>query len=113
VIGDDSAIGKDCEISNTIIAGNVRVGNACRFSDSVLGENIDIGSGTTVSSRNRGKGNVMTLVKGELKDTERQRFGTVIADNVKVGASSTLCPGVKIWPGRKTKPGETVCRDIQ
>ena len=112
-IGDNCKIGNACEIKNSMLMGNVNIGHLSHFGDSVLGENINIEAGTMVANLRHDKRNVHTLVGGQVTDTERRRFGTVIGDNVHTGAGTLIYPGRKIWPDRATMPGEIVKKDKQ
>ena len=110
-IGDNCKIGNACEIKNSILMNNVSIGHLSYFGDSVLGENINIGAGTMVANLRHDNQNIKSIVAGELTDTERRKFGTVIADNVHTGINTLIYPGRKIWPNKTTLPGEIVKED--
>lgn len=111
-IGNNSNIGHSVEIKNSIIMDNVNICHLSYVGDSVIGENVNLGAGfISANLRHDGK-NVLSLVKGKLVDTGLQKFGTVIADNVKTGTNTNIYPGRKIWPGKITQIGEIVKNDI-
>jgi bifunctional UDP-N-acetylglucosamine pyrophosphorylase/glucosamine-1-phosphate N-acetyltransferase len=105
-------IGNGCEIKNSIIGDNSKVPHLSYVGDSIIGENCNLGAGTIVANLRHDNANVLSMVKGELIDTGRRKFGTVIGDNVKTGIGTIIYPGRKIWPGKFTYPGEIVKKDI-
>jgi bifunctional UDP-N-acetylglucosamine pyrophosphorylase/glucosamine-1-phosphate N-acetyltransferase len=52
------------------------------------------------------------MVNGQLIDTGRKKFGTVIGDNVHLGINTCIYPGRKISANKTTLPGEIVTKDI-
>lgn len=57
--------------------------------------------------------NIECMVKGEPKDTGRQKLGVIMGDNCKTGIHTSLYPGVKISAGCMTLPGEIIKRDLE
>jgi bifunctional UDP-N-acetylglucosamine pyrophosphorylase/glucosamine-1-phosphate N-acetyltransferase len=111
-IGDNCRVGNAVEIKNCVIGDNVKIGHLSYFGDSILGDNINVGGGTIVANLRHDNQNIKTYVKGRLEDTGRRKFGTVIADNVKLGVKTLIYPGRKIWPNKTTLPGEIVKNDL-
>ncbi len=112
-IGDGCHIGQSVEIKNCLILSNSNVGHLSYVGDSVLGENVNFGAGTTVSNLRHDGINHRSRVGGELIDTGRRKFGTVVGDGVHTGINTSIYPGRKLWPGTSTLPGEIVSTDIQ
>jgi len=111
-ISDNCHIGNGCEIKNSIIGENSNVPHLSYVGDSIIGDNCNLGAGTIVANLRHDNANVLSMVKGELLDTGRRKFGTVIGDNVKTGIGTIIYPGRKIWTGKFTHPGEIVKKDI-
>lgn len=111
-IRDNCYIGNGCEIKNSIIDNNSKVPHLSYIGDSIIGENCNLGAGTIIANLRHDNQNVLSMVKGELVDTGRRKFGAVIGDNVKTGIGTIIYPGRKIWPGKITYPGEIVKKDI-
>lgn len=122
-IGDNCAI--DCEIKNSIIGNNTCILHQSIFvGDSIIGDKCNIAAGViTGNTRTADDGkNIRSKVYkknpngeliGELVDTGRQKFGTVIGDNVKTTTGMQIAPGRKIWPGIYfLKQGYVVEKDI-
>ena len=110
-IGDGCKIGQASEIKCSILMDGAAVPHLSYIGDSIVGQDANIGCGTiTANFRHDGK-NHRSMVKGELVDTGRRKFGTVIGDGVHTGINTSIYPGRKLWPGTSTLPGEIVEHD--
>lgn len=112
-IGDGCHIGQSVEIKNSLILSRSNVGHLSYVGDSVLGENVNFGAGTTVSNLRHDGKNHRSAVGGELVDTGRRKFGTIVGDGVHTGIHTSIYPGRKFWPGTSTRPGEIVSTDLK
>ena len=112
-IGDRCHIGQSVEIKNSIILSGTNVGHLSYVGDSILGENVNFGAGTIISNYRHDGCNHRSMVDGELIDTGRRKFGTIIGDGVHTGIGTLIYPGRKIWPNMSTRPGEVVQRDLR
>lgn len=111
-IGDSCHIGQSVEIKNCLMLSRTNVGHLSYVGDSILGQNVNFGAGTTTSNlRHDGKSH-RSMVRGELIDTGRRKFGTVVGDGVHTGINTTIYPGRKFWPGTSTEPGQIVRYDV-
>ncbi len=111
-IGNHCKVGNAVEVKNSILMDNVTIGHLTYCGDSVIGESVNFGAGTVIANLRHDDGNVKSMVKGELVDTGRRKFGTIIGDNAKLGIHTSIYPGRKIWPGKATLPGEIVRKDV-
>jgi len=111
-IGDSCHIGQSVEIKNCLILAHTNVGHLSYIGDSILGERVNLGAGTTVSNLRHDGRNHRSMVRGELIDTGRRKFGTVIGDRVHTGIQTSIYPGRKLWPDTSTRPGEVVQHDL-
>lgn len=112
VIEDNCSIGAGVEIKNSIIGKNTKINHLSYVGDSILGENVNLGAGTITANLRHDGNTIKTLANNVLIDTKRQKFGTVIGDNVKTGVSTVIFPGKKIWPNKITYPQEKVEKDL-
>ncbi len=112
-IGNNCHIGQSVEIKNCVILDNTNVGHLSYVGDSILGEKVNFGAGTMVSNFRHDGGNHRSMVEGELADTGRRKFGTIVGDGVHTGIGTLIYPGRKIWPGMSTRPGEVVAKDLR
>ncbi len=111
-IGDKCHIGQSVEIKNCLILSGTNVGHLSYVGDSVLGEKVNFGAGTTVSNLRHDGANHSSTVAGELMDTGRRKFGTIVGDGVHTGINTSIYPGRKLWPATSTLPGAIVRKDI-
>lgn len=112
-IGNNCHIGQSVEIKNCIILDDTNIGHLSYVGDSILGEKVNLGAGTMVSNFRHDGENHRSMVEGELVDTGRRKFGTIIGDGVHTGIGTLIYPGRKIWPGMSTRPGEVVAKDLR
>ena len=111
-IGNTCRIGNGVEIKNSILMDNIIFAHLTYCGDSIIGNGVNLGGGTITANVRHDNGNVKSMTNGELVDTGRKKFGTVIGDNAKTGINTSIYPGRKIWPGKTTVPGEVVTKDI-
>jgi len=111
-IGDNCRIGQAVEVKNIILMNGSKIPHLSYIGDSVIGEKVNIGAGTITGNLRHDNADIKSMVRGELVDSRRRKFGTIIGDNVHTGVDTQIYPGRKIWPGKSTVPGEVVKKDI-
>ncbi len=111
-IGDGCRIGQSVEIKGSILFDGATMAHLAYAGDSVIGVKANIACGTVTSNLRHDGQNVLSMVKGELIDTKRRKFGTIIADGVHTGINTSIYPGRKFWPNTATRPGQVVDRDM-
>jgi UDP-N-acetylglucosamine diphosphorylase/glucosamine-1-phosphate N-acetyltransferase len=112
VIGDGCTI-KDSVIDNCMIGDRNSIKSGCLIQDSVTGSNCVLGENIKVLNTNEDGGTIKSMVKGELVDTGRKKFGCVLGDGVEIEDDVELHPGVKVWNDKKISKGEIVREDIK
>ena len=110
--GDNVKIGGAVEVKNVILGNGVKIPHLSYIGDSVIGNNANLSGGTITGSLRHDHSNVKSMVKGELVDTGRTKFGTVVGANAKTGIHTSIYPGRKIGVGKTTLPGAIVSEDI-
>lgn len=127
-IGDNTIVGNNTMIRASHIGGNCitgfntditrsYIGDNCWFhasyvGDSVLEGNVSVGSGTVLANLRLDEGDIFSVAKGERLNTKRNKFGAIIAKNVRVGVNTSVMPGVKIGTNSFIGAGLTLDRDI-
>lgn len=102
-IGPKSTIGYGVELKNCLLLGESKVGRLSFIGDSVIGRGVNIGSGVmTVNQTLDGSPVVLNLENRNL-ESNLDKLGAFIGDNVMIGASNTLAPGSLI-PARVIIP---------
>jgi len=111
-VGDGCHVGQAVEIKNSIIGHNTSVGHLSYVGDSVIGNKVNFGAGTITSNFRHDGLNHRSMVDGELTDTGRRKFGTIIGDGTHTGILTAIYPGRKLAAHSSTRPNDTVQRDI-
>lgn len=111
-IGDGVHIGQAVEVKNSIIGHGSSVGHLSYVGDSVIGSNVNFGAATVTSNLRHDGTNHRTSINGELVDTGRRKFGTIVGDHVHTGIHTAIYPGRKLGPNTTTRPNESVEKDI-
>lgn len=111
-IGDGCHIGQAVEIKNSIVGHGSSVGHLSYVGDSVIGNKVNFGAGTITSNLRHDGTNHRSLVRDELIDTGRRKFGAIIGDGTHTGILTAIYPGRKLGPDSITHPNDTVQRDL-
>ena len=111
-IGDNCHVGNAVELKNSILMPGTNVGHLSYVGDSVLGAGVNFGAGTVTSNLRHDGSNHRSLVEGNLIDTGRRKFGTIIGPGVHTGINTSIYPGRKIGPNLTTLPGAIVSQDV-
>jgi len=112
VIEDGCRVGQAVEIKNSLIGKGTFAAHLAYIGDSIIGENCNISGGTITANLRHDHKTVGVMVNGELVDTKRNKFGTIMGDNIKTGVNTIIYPGRKIGANKTTLPGEKVEKDI-
>ncbi len=127
-IGDNVIIGNNNIIrSSHIGAGSVTgfgtditrsyIGDNCWFhsnyiGDSVLESDISMGSGAVLANLRLDAAEIQSIVSDRKTGTGRDKFGSCIGKNVKIGVNVSIMPGIKIGMGSFVASGVVVDTDI-
>ncbi len=112
-VGDASSIGFSVELKNCLVMKNTAIPHLINMGDSIVGNNVNVGGGSIIANWRHDQKNILSMVRNTLIDTGREKFGTVIGDEAKLGVKTIIYPGRKIWPNQKTLPGQVVDRDLE
>jgi bifunctional UDP-N-acetylglucosamine pyrophosphorylase/glucosamine-1-phosphate N-acetyltransferase len=111
-IGDDCHVGNAVELKNSVLMPGTNVGHLSYVGDSVLGCKVNFGAGTITSNLRHDGANHRSLVDGELIDTGRRKFGTIVGHGGHTGINTSIYPGRKIGANLSTLPGQVVTHDL-
>jgi bifunctional UDP-N-acetylglucosamine pyrophosphorylase/glucosamine-1-phosphate N-acetyltransferase len=111
MLGDGCVTGFNSDITRSYIGDN------CWFhtnyiGDAVLGNNISLGSGAVLANLRLDDGPIISVVKNEKIDTQKNKLGAMIGDNVRIGINVSVMPGVKIGSGSFLSSGLTILGDV-
>jgi UDP-N-acetylglucosamine diphosphorylase / glucose-1-phosphate thymidylyltransferase / UDP-N-acetylgalactosamine diphosphorylase / glucosamine-1-phosphate N-acetyltransferase / galactosamine-1-phosphate N-acetyltransferase len=113
----DSHIGSGCVTGfNTDITRSY-IGNECWFhanyiGDSVLEGNVSLGSGSVLANLRLDEDEIFSYDRNDKLNTKRNKFGSIIGKNVRIGVNVSVMPGIKIGQNTFIGGGITVDRDI-
>lgn len=127
-IGPGSVIGNNALIRNSSIGASCVAGFATEVArclwhdrvwthssytgDSVIGENVALGAGCVTGNLRLDEKEISSIVGKEKQATGLRKFGTIIGGGVRIGAHTTINPGMKIGGGSFVAGGNVVAEDI-
>ncbi|MBN2640529.1 MAG: hypothetical protein JXR78_02635 [Victivallales bacterium] len=112
-IGDGCHVGQAVEVKNSMLMDKVAAGHLSYIGDSIVCPRTNFGAGTIISNfRHDGK-NHHSMINGELVDTGRRKFGSIIGENVHTGVHTSIYCGRKIWKDACTLPGAVINKDLR
>lgn len=92
LIGKNVVVGNSVEIKNSILFDEVKIPHLSYVGDSILGYRVHIGAGTIISNVRLDKNKIKV---GEYQ-TNLNKLGSVIGQNVEIGCSCVINPGTII-----------------
>ncbi|MGB1586995.1 MAG: bifunctional sugar-1-phosphate nucleotidylyltransferase/acetyltransferase, partial [Thermoplasmatota archaeon] len=107
-IGRECKVGAFCEIKNSILLAGAKAPHHNYVGDSVLGHACNLGSGTKLANVKHTPKTIRVDWDGQLVDTGRRKFGSVIGDHAKTGINASLNPGTVLGVGALVGAGASV-----
>lgn len=113
-----SSVGKHClvggysEVTRSYLGEGVML-HRDYVGDSVLADNVLMGADAVTANFRFDQRTISSLIKDKKIDTGRQKFGSVIGQNSKVGVHCTIIPGVKIGAGSFVSPHTLISEDVE
>ena len=94
-VDENVTIGTGCEIKSSIVCNNSSIAHFNFIGDSIIGSfvNFEAGAITANHFNERENKEIRVLFKGELINTQIEKFGSLIGDYSKIGANAVLSPG--------------------
>jgi bifunctional UDP-N-acetylglucosamine pyrophosphorylase/glucosamine-1-phosphate N-acetyltransferase len=106
-------IGQAVEVKNSIVSQGSHISHLNYVADSIIGENCNLGAGTVLANLRFDEKNIRSIVKAELVDTQRKKFGAVLGKGVKVGINTSTMPGVLIGENAILGPDSLVMKNVK
>ena len=94
-VGEHSTVGTHCEIKSSIIFNHSALAHFNFVGDSIIGNYVNMEAGSAVANHfnERKEKEIYVWLTNEIINTHSLKFGSLIADNTKIGANAVLCPG--------------------
>jgi NDP-sugar pyrophosphorylase family protein len=114
----ESMIGEHCVIGfNTDIARSY-IGNHCWFhknyiGDSVLSDNVCMGAGAVLANFRLDEKNIQSPIGSSTINTQRNKLGSMIGANVRIGVNASIMPGIKIGKNTFVGAGVILTEDLK
>lgn len=112
VILDNSKIGFNVEVKESIVMEDTHISHQSYVGDSVVCEKVNLGAGTILANLRFDERNVKVRVKGVLEDSGRKKLGAFIGGYVRTGVNVSVFPGVKVGAYSWIYPGVVVTDDV-
>jgi UDP-N-acetylglucosamine diphosphorylase / glucose-1-phosphate thymidylyltransferase / UDP-N-acetylgalactosamine diphosphorylase / glucosamine-1-phosphate N-acetyltransferase / galactosamine-1-phosphate N-acetyltransferase len=110
VVGSDCVIGVHCEVVRSVVLGpSSFLGHFIYMADSVVGARVNVAGHVMVANTTVTPGTTIRLhFNGVKVDSRRTHLGALIGDDVRLGASTTVCPGCIVMPRLLLPPSVTL-----
>jgi UDP-N-acetylglucosamine diphosphorylase/glucosamine-1-phosphate N-acetyltransferase len=103
-VGDGCHIGSAVEVKNSIVMRGTKVPHHSYVGDSIIGEDCNLGAGTKIANLRFDRRTV--AIDG--RETERQKLGAILGDDVSTGINCSINVGSLIGSGSLIGPGAVV-----
>ncbi len=110
-VGDHCVVGYSTEVKSSLLHSHVWT-HMSYVGDSVIGRNVSFGGGSKTGNLRLDEQPITSVVKGEKINTNLVKFGSAIGDDVRLGISVNINPGVKIGSSSFVSSGVTLSEDV-
>ncbi|MFB6144211.1 MAG: bifunctional sugar-1-phosphate nucleotidylyltransferase/acetyltransferase [Candidatus Nanohaloarchaea archaeon] len=111
VLHENVTVGRS-ELKNSVVRSRSAIPHFNYIGDSYLDRDVNIGAGTKTANK-RGDGKTVAMeVKGELKDSQREKLGAVIGTGAKIGMNCSIKPGRKVGAHAVTDSHEKISSNL-
>ena len=110
-IGRHCVVGYSSEVKASVLGDHVWM-HMSYIGDSTIGNNVSFGGGSVVGNFRLDEQEIHSVVQGKSIPTGRQKFGTAIGDNCRLGIHTSINPGIKIGGGSFIASGVLLEEDI-
>lgn len=112
IIGENCVIGFDTEVARSYFGNNVWL-HKNYIGDSVIENNVSFGSNSVTGNLRLDEQEISMTIKGERIKTGRNKLGTIIGSDVRIGVNSNIMPGVSIGAGSFVGPNVNLEKDLE
>lgn len=100
-LGSSVRIGLGCELKQSIILDHTAVAHFNYIGNSIIGSHVNFEAGAIAANHfnERTDKKIAVLHKGEIVQTDIEKFGALVGDGSKIGANAVLSPGTILEKG--------------
>jgi len=110
-VGENCVIGFGTEVARSFLGDEVWT-HTNYLGDSVIGNNVSFGAGAVTGNLRFDEKNIQVDFEGNKVDTETNKFGVIMGDNVRVGINASIMPGIKVGNGSFVGPDIIVSENV-
>ncbi len=105
VIGDNTKIGKNVKIVNSVIGSRCYIGDGCEIVNSVIWDGVKVGSYAWLT---------LDVIGYECNIGEKVeiRENVFISDHCTIGNGAKLMPNIKLWPWKVVEDGSVLSKSL-
>ena len=94
-LGKSVTVGPGCELKQSVILDHSTLAHFNYVGNSVVGKNVNFEAGAVCANHynERKEKNIFIVYAGKRVDTQTVKFGSLVGDDVKIGANAVLSPG--------------------
>ncbi len=111
IIGDGSVVGFATEVARSYFKSNVWL-HKNYVGDSIFENNVGLGSNTVTGNLRLDEQTIHKEIKGEKINTLRNKLGSIIGSDVRIGINVNLMPGVSVGSNSFIGPNVNVENDV-
>lgn len=111
IIGENCVIGFATEVARSYFKDNVWL-HKNYVGDSIFESNVSLGSNTVTGNLRLDEQNILKEVRGIKTDTRRNKLGSIVGSDVRIGINVNLMPGVSIGQNSFIGPNINIEKDI-
>lgn len=92
---ENAVVGSSSEVARSSLGANSWL-HRNYVGDSVIAENVSLGSGAVCANLRLDEGEIFVRIEKQKVGTGRNKFGTVLGANSRIGVNSSIMPGVLV-----------------
>lgn len=96
IIGKKCVVGNSSEVKNSILFDESSAPHFNYVGDSIIGYKAHFGAGSLTSNFKSDQGLIKIKINGIVYNTNLNKLGVIVGDNVEIGCNSVLNPGTVI-----------------
>lgn len=113
----NSMIGQNCVLGFGTEVTRSHIGNSCWFhtnyiGDSVIEDNVGLGSGAVLANFRLDEKTISSFINSDKINTNRNKLGAMIGENVRIGVNASIMPGIKIGKNSYVSSGIVLDKDL-